>query len=282
MHKRTTLENGFEIIEIANAVAKAKIAPQGAHLYDYARRGETPLLWLSPTARFENGKAIRGGVPVCWPWFGKDRKHPERPQHGFARTAMWHLERIDEPDEGTTIVTLTLDHTQIEQPWFPYAFKATLTISVGRNLSVSLTTENRGDEAFEITEALHTYFTVGDIGNISIEGLENVTYADNLEGFKHKVSDAPITVAGEVDRVYLDTEATVVIRDDALERVVTVGKSDSRSTVVWNPWIDKAAAMADFADDGYQTMVCIETANALDNTVTIAPGASHTLTQTVS
>jgi len=282
MHKQTVKPHGFGIIEVKNDAATAKIALQGAHLYEYTRRNEAPLLWLSPTASFENGRAIRGGIPICWPWFGKDQKHPERPQHGFARTAMWHLERIDELDEGTTLVTLTLEDTQIEQPWFPYAFKATLTISVGQNLSVSLTTENRGDEAFEITEALHTYFTVGEIGKISIEGLENVTYADNLEGFKHKVSDAPITVVGEVDRVYLDTEATVVIRDDALERVISVGKSDSRSTVVWNPWIDKAASMADFAEDGYKTMICIETANALDNTVTIAPGAAHTLTQTVS
>lgn len=281
MHKLSAAENGFETIEISNAAATAKIALQGAQIYEYARQGEPELLWVSPEARFEPGKAIRGGVPVCWPWFGKDAGHPERPQHGFVRTALWRLVSVEEPDDQMSVVTLTLNDTQVEQPYFPFRFDLTVQIRIGRELSVSLTTENRDDRPFEITEALHTYFNVGAIASVSIVGLEGVTYADALDGFSRKRSDAPIGIFKEVDRVYLDTEEEVIVLDERLGRNIFVGKSGSRATVVWNPWIDKAKRMEDFADEGYTSMVCIETANALTNTVTVTPGGSHTITQTV-
>ncbi|WP_345984749.1 D-hexose-6-phosphate mutarotase [Sulfurimonas sp. HSL-1656] len=285
MHKIVTAENGLEIIEISNYEATAKIALQGAHLFEYARHGQPELLWLSPTARFEPGRAIRGGVPVCWPWFGMDPDIPERPQHGFARSVLWRLESVEESDEtGSTIVTLMLDDTMLEQHerrWFPYLFELTMRITIGEQLELALTTKNLGEEPFEITEALHTYFSVGNIAAVSIVGLEGITYADALDGFARKASSAPIGITRETDRVYLDTEDTVILLDERLGRTVIVGKSGSSSTVVWNPWIDKAARMEDFADDGYTSMVCIETANALSNSVVIAPGDSHTITQSV-
>ena len=281
MHKTVTAENGFQTIEIANDAAAAKIALQGAQLFEYSRRGEPPLIWVSEIALFENGTAVRGGIPVCWPWFGKSAEHPERPQHGFVRTALWRLESIDESDAHLSIVTLTLDHSQVEQPYFPYRFRLTLRITVGERLSVSLTTQNLDEAPFEITEALHTYFSVGDIDAVRIHGLENVTYADATDGFALKASPHAITVTAETDRVYLDTEAIVTVKDERLGRSIVVGKEGSHSTVVWNPWIAKAARLADFDDNGYTAMVCIETANALTNVVTVAPGASHTITQTV-
>ena len=281
MHKLSAV-NGLDIIDISNDAATAKIALQGAHLFEYIRREETPLLWLSPAARFENGRAIRGGIPVCWPWFGKDARYPaEAPQHGFVRTALWTLSDIGEPDTFTTVVTLSIGHADVEQSWFPYRFRVTLRIVIGKTLEVSLQTKNLDDRPFTLTEALHTYFAVGDIASVQIRGLQNTVYADALDAFAHKSSAEAITVTKETDRVYLDTDQTVIIRDDALNRSVTVGKSGSRSTVVWNPWIDKAKRMEDFADDGYKTMLCIETANALENTVTVEPGESHTLTQRI-
>ena len=281
MHKRITAENGFETLEISNEAAQAKIALQGAQLFEYARYGEPALLWVSPTAVFENGRAVRGGVPLCWPWFGKDPAYPDRPQHGFVRTAPWTLERIEEPDDLLTVVTLTLDHTQVEQPYFPYRFHLMARIAVGETLTVSLTTENRDDVPFEITEALHTYFNVGNITAVSITGLEGVAYADALEAFAFKSSSRPISILQEVDRVYLDTKDIVILQDERFGRNIIVGKEGSRSTVVWNPWIDKAARLSDFDDEGYTSMVCIETANALRNSVTVTPGESHTITQTV-
>ena len=281
MHKIVTSADGFDTVEISNDAATAKIALQGAQIYEYARRGEPELLWVSPLSRFEPGKAIRGGVPVCWPWFGKDADHPERPQHGFVRTALWRLESVEEPDELMSVVTLTLDNTHVEQPYFPFRFRLTLQLRIGRELSVSLTTENRDESPFEITEALHTYFNVGAVSDVSIVGLEGITYADALDGFRRKRSDAPIGIVQEVDRVYLDTQEEITLLDECLGRNIVIGKSGSRSTVVWNPWIDKAKRMEDFADDGYTSMVCIETANALTDTVTVKPGGSHTITQSV-
>ena len=281
MHKTVSAANGFETLEISNDFAAAKIALQGAQLFEYTRRNEAPLLWVSSEAHFENGKAIRGGIPVCWPWFGKDAGHPERPQHGFVRTAQWTLEGVDETDRHLTLVTLSLNHTQVQQSFFPYRFRLTLRIAVGENLSVSLTTENLDDVPFEITEALHTYFSLGDIDAVGIHGLENVTYADATDKFALKASSEPVTVTAETDRVYLDTEEIVTVKDARLGRTIVIGKEGSRSTVVWNPWIAKAERLSDFNNGGYTSMICIETANALQNSVTVLPGASHTLTQTV-
>lgn len=281
MHKIQMSDNGFVTIEISNESATAKIALQGAHIFEYNRYAEPALLWVSRDAVFETGKAIRGGIPVCWPWFGKNPEQPEWPQHGFVRTALWKLEGVKEPDNTVSIVTLSLDHTAIKQPYFPYRFHLKMLITIGEKLAVSLTTENRDGKPFAITEALHTYFNVGSIAAISIIGLEGVTYADALEGFKRKYTDSPIGITNETDRVYLDTRDTVIVRDDRLGRSIIVGKEGSRSTVVWNPWIKKAQSMRDFEDEGYTSMVCIETANALDNSVTIDPGASHTITQTI-
>ena len=281
MHSLSTSEHGLALITVSNSAATAKIALQGAHIFEFVRRGETPLLWLSPSARFETGKAIRGGIPICWPWFGKNPAHPDWPQHGFARTALWTLESVTEPTEVLSVVTLSLEHTTIEQPYFPHRFRLQLRIGIGESLSVSLGTKNLDDTPFEITEALHSYFTVGDIDKVTVFGLEDITYADNLESFKRKTEKEPITVSGEVDRVYLDTAQGITVKDAKLGRDLLIGSKGSRSTVVWNPWIDKAKAMADFTDEGYKSMICIETANALTNTVTVAPGETHTLTQTV-
>ncbi len=282
MYTEVTSDNGFVTIMLSNSAAKAKIALQGAHIFDYTREGEAPLLWLSPKAVFERGKAIRGGIPLCWPWFGKHPEHSEWPQHGFARTAMWKLENVTEPNDRTSIVTLSLDHAEAsKQPYFPYRFRLTLEISVGEILTLSLTTENLDQTPFTITEALHSYFHVGAIDAVTINGLEDVSYTDALDHMHHDASGAPLIVEEEVDRVYTDTEEHVLIRDGSYQRSIVIGKSGSRSTVVWNPWTEKAAAMTDFEDEGYRSMVCIETANALDNSVTIAPGTSHTIRQVI-
>jgi glucose-6-phosphate 1-epimerase len=281
MHNVITAENGFRTLEIANDAATAKIALQGAQVFDYARTGEPGLLWTSPSAFFENGRKLRGGIPVCWPWFGTDTERPERPQHGFVRTALWTLASVEESDPGLTVVTLTLDHTQVEQSFWPFDFRLTLRVSVSNMLTVSLTTENLGTLSFEITEALHTYLSVGDVTAVHLVGLEGTTYADATDGFMLKSSSQHLAVTRETDRVYLDTDAIVTVRDDRLERSIIVDKTGSYSTVVWNPWIAKAKTMKDFPDNGYESMICVETANALKNDVLIEPGASHTISQTL-
>lgn len=281
MHEIRMSDSGYVTIKIQNESATAKIALQGAHVFEYTRYAEPPLLWVSKEARFEQGKAIRGGIPICWPWFGKLPEAPEWPQHGFVRTALWKLKEVREPNDLLTEVTLTLDHTQVKQEFFPYRFLVSMQISISDKLTVSLTTQNRDDRPFTVTEALHTYFDVGSIAAVNIVGLENVTYADALDRFRKKTSTHPIGITQETDRVYLDTEDTVILQDERYGRTIIIGKSGSRSTVVWNPWIDKAAAMPDFDAEGYTSMVCIETANALENSIALAPGEAHTITQTI-
>ncbi len=281
MHEIIMSDNGFVTIDVRNECATAKIALQGAHIFEYTRYAEPPLLWVSSNTLFEQGKAIRGGIPVCWPWFGKDSNHSQWPQHGFARTALWKLKSVTEPSNRQTEIILTLNHTQVKQHYFPYLFDVMMHITVSDTLTVSLCTENLDEKPFTVTEALHTYFNVGNIAAVNIFGLENVTYADALDRFRKKQSAKPIAITQEIDRVYLDTDDIVIIKDARYGRDIIVGKSGSRSTVVWNPWIDKAARMADFEDEGYASMVCIETANALENSITIEPGQSHTITQTI-
>ncbi|MBU1658437.1 D-hexose-6-phosphate mutarotase [bacterium] len=279
MTKLKKSANGFTYLSVKNEKANAKISLQGAHLFHFSHDEKQPFVWLSKSSLFEQNKAIRGGVPVCWPWFGKHQTQSNLPQHGFARTSLWSLEKIDEPDKGTTIVTLTLNDSPQSMLLWPYAFSLSLTITIGDKLVLSLRTFNKDKKAFEITEALHTYLWVEDIGNVEVSGLENVKYVDSLDDSKIKSSFVPLSIHKEVDRVYFDTKDCCVIHDK--KRKLIVEKFGSNSTVVWNPWSEKAKAMQDFDNEGYKTMLCIETANALKNSIIIEPGESHTITQTI-
>ena len=281
MIEQKKYENGFEYIEVRNARAQAKIALQGAHLFHYQRQNQQPLIWLSETSFFEPGKAIRGGIPICWPWFGKHpgNKNKEFPQHGFARTALWELLEVDEPSEDETKLTLQLHHLPEHFKLWPYRFELRLHITIGRTLTLSLTTTNRDQQSVELTSALHSYFAVSNIQDISIEGLENTPYLDTLTNSR-EIQKGRIEISQEVDRIYQQVQYPLILQDG--ERTVTINATGSTSAVVWNPWIDKCARMGDMHDGAYRTMVCIETANALDDVRTIAPGGEHTLGAVIS
>ncbi len=267
------MENGFEYLEIRNAAAEAKIASQGAHLFHYRRHGETPLLWVSATSPFETGTAIRGGVPVCWPWFGMS-SDPALPQHGFARTMMWAVEQTEEIDADTTRVVLRLAPSEATLKLWPHRFALTLEITVGAVLSMSLTTTNADDRPFTLGAALHTYFAVSQIADVRVEGLEGRPYFDALTGTRHRQEGA-IGFAEETDRVYQEVDGAIRLVDGT--RTVTIANEGSASAVVWNPWIAKCSRMSGMAPDSYLTMLCIESANAMEDVRTLQPGASHTL-----
>ena len=281
MIEQKKLENGFEYIEVGNGRAQAKIALQGAHLFHYQRQDEAPLIWLSKASFFEPGKAIRGGIPICWPWFGKHpvNKNKEFPQHGFARTAPWQLLEGREHGEEKTELTLQLNNSPEHFKFFPYRFELRLRITVGQSLSLALTTTNCDQKSFEITSALHSYFAVSDIQKISIAGLENTPYLDSLTNIR-EVQEGRVRIDREVDRIYQPVEWPLILHDR--DRTVIVESEGSASAVVWNPWIDKCARMGDMHDRAYTTMVCIETANVLDDARTLEPGAEHTLKVVIS
>ncbi len=268
---------------ISTPLAEAGIYLQGAHLAHWTPRGQKPVLFMSSKSFFKPGKAIRGGVPVIFPWFGARSDGKPGPQHGFARTALWTVEGTRLLDSGAVEIWLGLTADDASRALGFDGFSVRFTATIGTGLLMALEVTNTGSQPFVYEEALHTYFAVSDIANVSITGLEGTTLIDKTDGFSRKVQpDAPVTIAKETDQVHLNTMAECVVHDPAWQRDIEVAKSGSLSTVVWNPWIAKTAAMADMAPDDWRGMVCVETSNAADNAVTLAPGEIHTLTAAIS
>jgi len=274
----TAEANGLMVARITNSHARSAIALQGAHVMSFQPSGEQPVIWMSPAAQLAPGKSMRGGVPVCWPWFGAHATESNFPAHGFARTVSWQIAASEALPDGGTRITLELPQGAIPSAQWSHACNVRLVVTVGKTLALELITENTGNAVFEISEALHTYFAISDVDNISITGLEGCAYLDKVEGFRRKTQSGAITIASEVDRVYINTEADCLIEDRGLKRRIRIAKRGSRSTVVWNPWIEKTIKMGDLGSDtGYRGMLCVESANAAENVVSIAPGTTHSL-----
>ncbi|MDD5157702.1 D-hexose-6-phosphate mutarotase [Sulfurimonas sp.] len=267
------LSNGFEYILVQNSSAVAKIALQGAHLFHYCKTNEEPLLWLSDISYYEQGKAIRGGIPICWPWFGF-HKDKTLPQHGFARTSIWKFVSSDEPDAKTSSVIFRLTHSDETLKMWNHKFDLELKITINDSLKLELKTTNLDEGEFTITQALHTYFAVSDISEVSINGLNKKPYLDALT-LKQEIQDGDIFFNSEVDRVYQKVDGEVILRDK--NREITIMNSCSSSVVVWNPWIEKTKRMSAMREDAYRNMLCIESSNAYDDAVVVKPNSSHTL-----
>ena len=269
---------GLVIARIANIHAQSTIALQGAHIMTFQPNGEQPVIWMSPAAKLVQGKSIRGGVPICWPWFGAHASEPSFPAHGFARTAPWQVAASEALPDGSTRIIFELPQNSIPPAQWPHSCRARFVATVGKTLTAELLTENTGNTAFEIGEALHTYFSISDVNALRITGMEGCTYLDKVGVAETRTQQGAIQIASEVDRIYIDTEADCLIEDRGLKRRIRIAKSGSRSNVVWNPWIEKSARMGDFGSDtGYRGMVCVESANAASNMVTLAPGETHSL-----
>lgn len=256
----------------------------GAHVWSYQPAGQAPVLWQSASSWFEDGQPIRGGVPVCFPWFGPGRSGDLKPGHGFVRLQPWHLSDIKDTMErdGRLLVEYEIDESMTgTQEHFPQPYVAYLRAKfTPEYLGVTLEVSNPGDEPFTFEGALHTYLVVGDVRQVSVSGLDGATYLDKVTG-STAVQSGDITITGETDRVY-QSAGEVVLDDPVLGRRMVISKSGSANTVVWNPWSDKAAAMADFGDDEWVGMICIEAANALDQAITLLPGQTHTLKQRIT
>jgi glucose-6-phosphate 1-epimerase len=268
---------GLTLARIDNHHASAAIALQGSQLISWTPINSEPVIWLSHAASLAPGKTIRGGIPICWPWFGAHPDDDSLPAHGFARTALWQVEETIAMDDGTTRISLVLPQDQMPARMWPHATDLECLITVGENLELELNTVNRSEQEITVGEALHTYFAVSDVRNISVDGLDGGRYLDKVDDFKPKRQEGPVTFNGEVDRIYLDSLDDCLICDPGLGRRIRINKQDSNSTVVWNPWADKAACMGDLGEDGYLNMVCVESANAADNVISLAPGAQHRL-----
>ena len=271
-------------LSIDTPACAAELYLHGAHLCRWQPRHQAhPVLWMSESSRFEVGAPIRGGVPICFPWFGPKAGDPSAPVHGVARISAWTLDGVTLEANGVISVRLSLDCSALPVPHVPQDLNLAYELHLGRDLSMALTVTNRGGVPSTFEEALHTYFSVGDVRRVTVAGLDGATYVDKVDGGTRKTqSGEPITIGAETDRLYLDTGTAVTLTDPALGRSLRVEKTGSRSTVVWNPWVAKSKAMPDFGDDEWPGMICIETANAAANAVTLPPHASHTMTAAIS
>jgi len=276
---------GLTIAEIKNDHAVATISVKGGHLMNFRFHNQAPLLWLSPFAPLNSNKSIRGGVPVCWPWFGPHPTEPDsKPAHGFVRNAVWTVTNVQEMS-GATQISLSLNEKDSQTSLWSYPLALQIKIIIGAQLQIELATCNTSNETITISEALHTYFAVSDVSKVSIHGLENCQYIDkvgNLANLSRQTQDGAITIRAETDRVYLNTTADCLIEDPGFRRKIRIAKEGSQSTVVWNPWIDKADRLGDFGYQGYLHTLCIETANAIDNVITMVPGSEHRLRAVIS
>ncbi len=270
--------DGLVVADIVNAHARAVISLQGGHVMTWHPTATSaPVVWLSKLAKIAKGKSIRGGAPVCWPWFGAHETQADLPGHGFARTVAWEVTGTRALDDGSTEIGLTLVQNDATRAMWAHPSSAEILVNVGKTLRIALTTRNLGDQDVVIGEALHTYLQISDIGQTRVLGLEGCEYMDKAAGGVRKRQQGAIDFTGETDRVYVNTEAACVIEDAGLQRRVRITKLGSRSTVVWTPWTEKADKMGDFGPAGWRTMVCVESANALENVVTVKAHGSHTL-----
>jgi glucose-6-phosphate 1-epimerase len=263
---------------ITSPLCAAEIYLHGAHVTHYQPRGMEPVLFMSSKSRFADGKAIRGGVPICFPWFGNLEGRDTAPAHGFARTSAWTVQSTAANDDGSVTITMEMKRGEDPQSFWPHAFRAVHRVTFGSTLKMELTVHHTGGEPFLFEEALHSYFHVGDVREVAVTGLAGTAYLDKTQAGKEMLQGvAPIKITCETDRVYLDTTADCVIDDPKLNRKITIRKTGSSSTVVWNPWIAKAKAMADFGDEEWPGMLCIETCNVGRSAVKLGPGESHAM-----
>ncbi|MGN2434069.1 D-hexose-6-phosphate mutarotase [Pseudomonas syringae] len=272
---------------IRHGEAELLVAQQGAHILSYQVAGQPPLVWLNEEAAFKKGKAIRAGMPICWPWFGNLERNPQSVQamrdssepakaHGEVRALDWQLLGIG-ADGDALLVEFVLPEAEGHLPGWPHNVALKLSIRLDHALNVSLVSYNCGAEPVTFSQALHTYFAVSDVRQVSVEGLDGLRYIETLENWEDREQTGDLTFTGETDRIYQDTPGVLSIVDPEWQRRIHIRSTGSKSAILWNPWIEKTGKFTDMAADGWQRMVCVETANVLDDVVTLAPDQMHVL-----
>ena len=275
-------EQGLIRANITTPACTAEFYLQGAQITQWQPTGQQPVLFLSERSFFTPGKAIRGGIPIVFPWFGARTATPDDPRtdgpsHGFARISEWTLAFAALAGDDLHL-TLTLGASDTSRSLGYDQFALAYEITLGVELNVKLTVTNQGSKPLHFEEAFHTYFSIGDSQQVSIIGLSDTEYLDKTDDFKRKRQTDPLLkLTGETDRPYLDTLVPVNIDDPVLRRRITVDKAESKSTVVWNPWSTLTATLPDMSPDCWLTMVCIETANVATNAITLASGEHHSM-----
>lgn len=279
-----SMKDRLMMIEVDNPFATAVITPHGASVLSFIpKQGASvgqDLLWVSEAAVYDGQKPVRGGIPICWPWFGKSDEDG-LPAHGFVRNRVWHLERAHSHDNGVTEIVLTCDSDDATRAIWPHAFHLSLRIEIGEKLSLTLTTHNLNGYDLSITEAFHTYFVVSNSIGIDIQGMENALLLDKLTNAEPIRQHGTVHIDPPLDNVYLDQTSRVFFDDTGLNRRIVIEKNHSQSSVVWNPGEEGVKAFSDMNDDAWQAMLCVESGNVLDNTVMIPSESKHAISMTI-
>jgi len=272
-------EGGLPFIHVTNEKASALISIYGGQVLAFRPlHARDDLLFLSKRAYYQQGKAIKGGIPVCWPWFGPDPEGKGRPAHGFMRNRMWEVIETSVTPENGTLIVLGLADTEETQAIWPRSFVLRLEITISDTLNVELITRNPGSQACTITQAFHTYFSVGDIRQTYVSSLENTRYIDKVNDNLEKTQVGVVTIESEVDRIYQSVGSSdLVIHDNARKRRIRIASKGNRTAVIWNPWVKISAEMADLEDDDYLRFICVETTNTATDRVYIQPGSEFHL-----
>ena len=273
-------KGSFPLVEINNEHAQATISIYAGQVLSFKPVNQPEVMFLSSQAYYQEGKAIKGGAPICWPWFGPDPEDKGRSSHGFARNSYWQMRDVVSTQDGATKVTMGLVDTPETRKIWDYSFDLAIAITVGSSLTIELITQNTGQQPFKITQALHSYFQIGDINNVAVLGLADKTYIDKVDENKEKTQTGSVTFTGECDRIYLDVPSTLTIEDSSLERKIEVIATNSKTAIVWNPGADISAKMADLGDKDYQNFVCVETANAANEIIEVAAGEQYKMSAT--
>lgn len=278
-------------INVINDYAEATLFLQGAQLSHYQRHGEAALIWLSPDCDFQRGTPLRGGIPICWPWFGNLNKNPaaiassykeETAAHGLVREQEWQLNYINNLSDGRTHLNLQLPFNYTRHVEEPLQATLSYDIYIGKTLELILTVKNISNKPLNYSTALHSYFAIADIHETAVTGLENTPFIDCLNEWQTSTENTSLKIAGETDRIYQQVSGEQQIIDSGNKRIITINSQDSNSCVVWNPWIEKSQRLNHFPDTGYKNMLCLETGKILDDSICLAPLGSHQLSLQIS
>jgi glucose-6-phosphate 1-epimerase len=268
-------------IEITAPGSSAEIYLHGAHVTSWRPAGAEDVIFLSEHSRWEDGKAIRGGVPICFPWFRAKADSPQAPVHGFVRTKSWQLASLTQKGDAV-VAELETSSNDDTRKWWPYDFHLLHRVTVGANLTMELVVTNTGSTPLRFEEALHSYHRVGEVHGVRVAGLDGTAFLDNTDGNREKTQQGDIVLTKPTDNAYLRTQSALELIDPTLQRCIRIEKQHSGTTIVWNPSEQGAKALADLGDDEWKTMLCIEASNILGSAVELAPGKQHVMTATIS
>jgi glucose-6-phosphate 1-epimerase len=269
-------------IRVTTRAAAAEIYLHGAQVTSWQPAGAGDAIFLSEHSRWEDGKAIRGGIPVCFPWFRAKGDDPQAPAHGFVRTKSWQLDSVTAGEDDSVAVVCSTESDESTRRWWPYDFRLVYRITVGRALRLELMVTNIGAGSLRFEEALHTYFRVGQVQKAQVKGLDGVAYLDNTDANREKIQAETLIMKAATDNAYLNTRSAVELMDPVLRRTIRTEKENSATTVVWNPWQNGAAALSDLGNEEWQQMACVEASNILSSAISLAPGEEHTMRATLS